>query len=436
MGVGDVGMIGVGKDIYNNDLDQMVDGRILPWVEDVQANDYPVWTDYMAVQRSTYIFNRDGELIHSFDITTYDPNEPDDYINLVNSILDYRAENGPAVHRIPEDTTSVQGAIEWSSDGDIVLISPGTYFEQINYLSKNITIASFSFLSVNSSFVTETILDGENSGSVVTIDGGQDQSAILIGLTIQNGHDDVAGGGIIIQNASPTIDRNIIRNNHAGSCGGAGGGIAILDESFPHLFGNEIYNNDVSGVCDCVCYFGGGIYVDTTSFPILGGSIPAGNAFYGNYADYGMQLFRDHSEDTTGWTPILAHHTSFESCPPNFTGDVYPENGWDLENCHTLLGNESDPEFLPDDFVLYQNYPNPFNSSTTIEFDIDIGIERTTSLQIFDISGRMVETLVSQDLEPGNYKFKFNGSVHPSGLYFIKLSTEDHVDIKKAILVK
>ena len=89
MGVGDVGMIGVGKDIYNNDLEQMVDGRILPWVEDVQANGYPVWADYMAVQRSTYIFNRDWEFIHSFDITTYDPNEPDDYTNMVNLILDY-----------------------------------------------------------------------------------------------------------------------------------------------------------------------------------------------------------------------------------------------------------------------------------------------------------------------------------------------------------
>ena len=55
---------------------------------------------------------------------------------------------------------------------------------------------------------------------------------------------------------------------------------------------------------------------------------------------------------------------------------------------------------------------------------------------IIDITGRMVETLVSQDLEPGNYKFKFNGSVHPSGLYFIKLSTKGHVEIKKAILVK
>ena len=57
-------------------------------------------------------------------------------------------------------------------------------------------------------------------------------------------------------------------------------------------------------------------------------------------------------------------------------------------------------------------------------------------MQIFDISGRMVEPLVSQDLEPGNYKFKWNGSVHPSGLYFIKLLTKDHIEIKKAILVK
>ena len=88
MGVNDVSIIGAGKDTYNDDLPGMVDGRILPWVEDSEADGYPVWTDYDAVQRSTYFFNRDGELVNSFNITPYLPDDPDDYSYLINYILD------------------------------------------------------------------------------------------------------------------------------------------------------------------------------------------------------------------------------------------------------------------------------------------------------------------------------------------------------------
>ncbi|SVA57119.1 uncharacterized protein METZ01_LOCUS109973, partial [marine metagenome] len=129
MGVNDVSIIGVGKDIYIDDLDGMVNGRILPWVEDVQADGFPVWTDYGAVQRSTYFLNRDGELIYQFNITSLDPTDPEDYEYLVNLILNYRAENGPEVYRIPEEMNSIQNAIEYSDDGDIVLINSGTYYE-------------------------------------------------------------------------------------------------------------------------------------------------------------------------------------------------------------------------------------------------------------------------------------------------------------------
>ena len=79
MGVNDVSIIGVGKDTYNDDLPGMVEGRILPWVEDVEADGYPVWSEYGAVQRSTYFFDRDGELVNSFNITPYLPDDPDDY---------------------------------------------------------------------------------------------------------------------------------------------------------------------------------------------------------------------------------------------------------------------------------------------------------------------------------------------------------------------
>ena len=55
MGVNDISIIGVGKDAYNDDLPGMVEGRILPWVEDTEDDGYPVWTDYGAVQRLSLI---------------------------------------------------------------------------------------------------------------------------------------------------------------------------------------------------------------------------------------------------------------------------------------------------------------------------------------------------------------------------------------------
>ena len=75
----DVNMIGVGKDKLILDLPEMIQGRVLPWVEDSSANGYPIWTNWGAVQRSTYFLNRDGSVDTTFDITPYNPNNPDDY---------------------------------------------------------------------------------------------------------------------------------------------------------------------------------------------------------------------------------------------------------------------------------------------------------------------------------------------------------------------
>ena len=102
-------------------------------------------------------------------------------------------------------------------------------------------------------------------------------------------------GGILIENSSPTIDRNVIHNNTAGNCGGSGGGIAVLGSSYPYIFGNEIFDNTVQGDCDCICYFGGGIYVDSLAWPILGGSTTIGNVFHDNYADIGKELYKNFS---------------------------------------------------------------------------------------------------------------------------------------------
>jgi Secretion system C-terminal sorting domain len=73
----------------------------------------------------------------------------------------------------------------------------------------------------------------------------------------------------------------------------------------------------------------------------------------------------------------------------------------------------------PGKFALEQNYPNPFNPSTTIEYSLPS--PGKVSLNIFDVLGRQVETLVNEFQSGGRYKVNFNGSKLPSGIYFYRL---------------
>ena len=89
---------------------------------------------------------------------------------------------------------------------------------------------------------------------------------------------------------------------------------------------------------------------------------------------------------------------------------------------------------IANSFVLQQNYPNPFNPSTNVEFGIsNFGF---VSLKIYDASGKEVATLVNKDLNSGTYKYTFDASNLPSGIYFYKLSANGFMDTKRMTLVK
>ena len=425
-------MIGVGKDAYNSSLDGMIDQNILPWVEDREEEGYPVWDDYEAVQRSTYFLDRQGELIYQFNITTLDPESPEDYSYIINLILDFRSNNGPGILRVSDDYLSIQSAIDNAMNGDIILVDPGVYNEQINFLDKNISLVALPYSGYEDNAYGSVVLDGGGQGSVVTINNGQDQSSILLGFKIQNGFSQNYGGGILIEDSSPTIDRNIIHNNIAGSCGGGGGGIAIVGTSYPHIFGNEIFDNTVQGDCDCICYFGGGIYVDSSSWPILGGSVTIGNIFYDNYADRGESLYKNFSVDSFNWDQIYAHHNYFEECPPD-SFEVYPLNAWDLDSCHDIDLAKIDPIIPLSDFHLSPNYPNPFNPITNISISItDPGF---INLTIHNLQGKLVDQW-NTFLEIGNHIFIWDAQKLPTGIYFIKVESKQSNDTQKAILLK
>ena len=91
---------------------------------------------------------------------------------------------------------------------------------------------------------------------------------------------------------------------------------------------------------------------------------------------------------------------------------------------------------LPQNFKLYQPYPNPFNPTITIRFNIPVESLRPTSLQIFNITGRLIEELVNGELEVGEHEIVWNANNHPSGVYFVRLESGEFVENQKVVLLK
>lgn len=99
-----------------------------------------------------------------------------------------------------------------------------------------------------------------------------------------------------------------------------------------------------------------------------------------------------------------------------------------------MVGIEPVSNEIPNVFKLHTNYPNPFNPITKIKFDI--AKNTNAKLLVYDVLGRVVETLVNGELKAGRYEVDFDGYSLSSGVYFYKLVTNDYVDTKKMLMIK
>jgi len=101
---------------------------------------------------------------------------------------------------------------------------------------------------------------------------------------------------------------------------------------------------------------------------------------------------------------------------------------------YNILPVEDYKSLIVDEFKLYQNYPNPFNPTTTINYQIP---ERSlVTLKVYDVLGKDIAILVSEEKRAGSYEIEFNASSLPSGIYFYQLKTNKLIQTKKMILVK
>jgi parallel beta-helix repeat protein len=209
---------------------------------------------------------------------------------------------------------TIQSAINAAGNGDVVIVSPATYYENINFCGKAITVRSVNPDDPN--VVAATVINGShpadpNIGSVVTFASGEDTNSVLSGFTITGGTGswllvswefkglcwNRCGGGVVCYNMSaPTISKNVFINNIAGQ----GGGV--------YIYGDPVNPNDPSDP------------------PLHIGPIIADNTFIANSAivNHGFSPpdtnypNNDHGDGGA----IVA----FQGCDANITGNLIKNN--------------------------------------------------------------------------------------------------------------
>ncbi|MCP4632297.1 MAG: T9SS type A sorting domain-containing protein, partial [candidate division Zixibacteria bacterium] len=113
-----------------------------------------------------------------------------------------------------------------------------------------------------------------------------------------------------------------------------------------------------------------------------------------------------------------------------------PLNGTELKQAWTVTDwiKQQPVEILPSVFSLSINFPNPFNAKTEIKYSVPY--KSNIRIDVYNLQGQKVETLIDDLIESGNHSITWNASNYSSGIYFYRLTTGDRSFSKRMTLLK
>lgn len=401
---------------------------------------------------------------------------------------------------IPGDYSTIQEGIDSSVDGDTILIQPGVYAENINYNGKNIVVGSLYMTTNDTYYISSTILDGNQTASVVTFNTNENNSAKLIGVTVQNGSAENGGGILCGNSCAPTLDHLYVINNTANQFGG---GIYLDVGASAKIQYSLIANNQASGLNGNGGGIGGtGLFLT----PVIQNCTIVGNAAWEsgsgiyilntNSASTNVQIinsivknekllatwtnrYEDISSQQNGSTQQNDDNftISYSLVQGGWTGQVildadpqfvdYNSNNYLLQASSPCINSgHPDPQYndpdgstsdmgafefgaivgiennslsIPQGFSLSQNHPNPFNPTTTIHHILPE--ESDVTISIYNLLGKKISQLTSETQNIGSHTIQWNGTDQqgnpvPAGIYFYQLQAGDFVQTKKMVLMK
>ena len=266
---------------------------------------------------------------------------------------------------IPADYPTIQQGINVANSGDTVLVASGTYVENINFNGKNITLASNYLLTVDTTYISQTIIDGNNAGSVVIFNNNEDSTTILCGFTLMNGYA-YSGGGILCNEASPSLRNLKIINNYANYSmymGGYGGGVYLLYSNC-NIIDVRVINNSAER-------HGGGIYLRFSNPYFDNVTISSNESEYGG----GISCF----SSSTVFKATQIKYNYAEKSGGGIYFDVSNPNFDSLNRCDIFLNtaiesndiySNSSIEVILDTFTVM--YPMEFHAFPISNFSFDI----------------------------------------------------------------
>jgi hypothetical protein len=125
-----------------------------------------------------------------------------------------------------------------------------------------------------------------------------------------------------------------------------------------------------------------------------------------------------------------------ESLPPALGYEDYQNRVYVglYGNDYEFVGNDGEMGVTPEAFTLSQNFPNPFNPITHIKYDVNMA--GLVTMDLFDIRGSKVKSLINESKTVGSHEFAFDGSSISSGVYFYSMTVNGVTQTRKLVLMK